>query len=105
MVMTSRYARRGGQRKGAFVAGPLERGFGLALGNALRRVLLSSLQGAADVTGGMIARSGDIKVMNPDQRIRRRGMDIPGRSPPYAELYVACGNARANQIRTFCLTA
>src|SRR5579872_4532229 len=29
------------------IAGPLERGFGLTLGNALRRVLLSSLQGAA----------------------------------------------------------
>src|SRR3954468_16006825 len=28
-------------------AEPLERGFGLTLGNALRRVLLSSLQGAA----------------------------------------------------------
>jgi DNA-directed RNA polymerase subunit alpha len=35
------------RRKGAFVAEPLERGFGLTLGNALRRVLLSSLQGAA----------------------------------------------------------
>ena len=32
---------------GKFVARPLERGFGLTLGNALRRVLLSSLQGAA----------------------------------------------------------
>ena len=30
-----------------FVAEPLERGFGTTLGNALRRVLLSSLQGAA----------------------------------------------------------
>src|ERR1044072_6136749 len=29
------------------VAEPLERGFGLTLGNALRRVLLSSLRGAA----------------------------------------------------------
>ena len=29
------------------VAEPLERGFGVTLGNALRRVLLSSLQGAA----------------------------------------------------------
>jgi DNA-directed RNA polymerase subunit alpha len=29
------------------VASPLERGFGLTLGNALRRILLSSLQGAA----------------------------------------------------------
>lgn len=28
-------------------AGPLERGFGLTLGNALRRILLSSIQGAA----------------------------------------------------------
>ena len=35
------------KRKLTFVAEPLERGFGLTLGNALRRVLLSSLQGAA----------------------------------------------------------
>ena len=34
-------------RRTSFVAEPLERGFGLTLGNALRRVLLSSLQGAA----------------------------------------------------------
>ena len=32
---------------GNCVAEPLERGFGLTLGNALRRVLMSSLQGAA----------------------------------------------------------
>ncbi len=32
---------------GKFVARPLERGFGLTLGNSLRRVMLSSLQGAA----------------------------------------------------------
>ncbi len=32
---------------GKVVAEPLERGFGLTLGNALRRILLSSLQGAA----------------------------------------------------------
>lgn len=32
---------------GKFVCEPLERGFGLTLGNALRRVLISSLQGAA----------------------------------------------------------
>ncbi|PYE85068.1 DNA-directed RNA polymerase subunit alpha [Pseudoroseicyclus aestuarii] len=35
------------QREATVVAEPLERGFGLTLGNALRRVLLSSLQGAA----------------------------------------------------------
>lgn len=39
--LTSRCAR--------FTAKPLERGFGITLGNALRRVLLSSLQGAAVV--------------------------------------------------------
>ena len=33
--------------KARMVAEPLERGFGVTLGNALRRVLLSSLQGAA----------------------------------------------------------
>jgi DNA-directed RNA polymerase subunit alpha len=33
--------------RATIVAEPLERGFGLTLGNALRRVLLSSLQGAA----------------------------------------------------------
>jgi DNA-directed RNA polymerase subunit alpha len=35
------------KQRATFVAEPLERGFGLTLGNALRRVLLSSLQGAA----------------------------------------------------------
>ncbi len=34
-------------RTATVVAEPLERGFGMTLGNALRRVLLSSLQGAA----------------------------------------------------------
>ena len=37
-------------RKAEIIIEPLERGFGLTMGNALRRVLLSSLQGAA-VTG------------------------------------------------------
>lgn len=35
------------ERYGKFVLEPLERGFGPTMGNALRRVLLSSLQGAA----------------------------------------------------------
>ena len=34
-------------RYATLVAEPLERGFGQTLGNALRRILLSSLQGAA----------------------------------------------------------
>jgi len=35
------------ERHAKIIAEPLERGFGMTLGNALRRVLLSSLQGAA----------------------------------------------------------
>lgn len=38
---------QGNAHKGEVIAEPLERGFGLTLGNALRRVLLSSLRGAA----------------------------------------------------------
>ena len=38
---------REAKRIATFVAEPLERGFGVTLGNSLRRVLLSSLQGAA----------------------------------------------------------
>ncbi len=37
----------GGHFKASLVAEPLERGFGLTLGNALRRILLSSVRGAA----------------------------------------------------------
>jgi DNA-directed RNA polymerase subunit alpha len=35
---------------GKFICEPLERGFGLTLGNSIRRILLSSLQGAAIVS-------------------------------------------------------
>ncbi len=35
------------KRRGTVIAQPLERGFGLTLGNSLRRILMSSLQGAA----------------------------------------------------------
>ena len=35
------------QRKARLVAEPLERGFGVTLGNALRRALLSSIEGTA----------------------------------------------------------
>lgn len=38
------------EKQGRLVVAPLERGFGRTLGNALRRVLLSSLEGAAPVS-------------------------------------------------------
>lgn len=41
---------KSGQMYGKFVCEPLERGFATTIGNALRRVLLSSLQGAAIVS-------------------------------------------------------
>jgi DNA-directed RNA polymerase subunit alpha len=43
-------AGRDRKRSATLIAEPLERGFGWTLGNALRRVLLSSLQGAAITT-------------------------------------------------------
>ena len=54
-------------RYGRFTVEPLERGFGLTLGNALRRVLLSSLQGVA-VTAMRIQ----------DERVRHEFATIPG---------------------------
>src|SRR5450755_3361441 len=76
-------------RFATLVAEPLERGFGQTLGNALRRILLSSLQGAAVqsvqvdgpkrmvvkkqgpgvVTAGDIQTVGDVVVLNPDLQI------------------------------------
>ena len=37
------------RNKATFVMEPLERGFGTTIGNSLRRILLSSLPGAAPV--------------------------------------------------------
>jgi DNA-directed RNA polymerase subunit alpha len=50
LIKPSKLAVEAGRQKdriATMVAEPLERGFGMTLGNALRRVLLSSLQGAA----------------------------------------------------------
>ena len=49
---------------GTVVIEPLEKGFGTTLGNALRRVLLSSLQGTA-ITSKMLHR---FHIMNADPR-------------------------------------
>ena len=54
---------------GKFVAEPLEKGFGVTLGNSLRRILLSSLQGAA-ITGvkfdGVLHEFSNIPGVNED---------------------------------------
>jgi DNA-directed RNA polymerase subunit alpha len=60
---------RSPETHGQILAEPLERGFGLTIGNALRRVLLSSLQGAA-VTSikieGVLHEFGSIQGVRED---------------------------------------
>ena len=60
-------------RTATITAEPLERGFGLTLGNALRRVLLSSLQGAA-VTA--ISIEGVLHEFSSIQGVREDVTDI-----------------------------
>ena len=72
---------------GKFIIGPLERGYGVTLGNALRRVLLSSLEGAA-VTSIRIAdvqhefsdvpgvREDVIRVMLQIKQLRMKLYDV-----------------------------
>jgi DNA-directed RNA polymerase subunit alpha len=55
------------KRSATLIAEPLERGFGMTLGNALRRVLLSSLQGAA-ITAVQI--DGVVHEFSPIQGVR-----------------------------------
>jgi hypothetical protein len=43
------------EERGIFVIEPLDRGFGYTFGNSLRRVLLSSLEGAAVLPGRVAA--------------------------------------------------
>ncbi len=72
---------------GKFIIGPLERGYGVTLGNALRRVLLSSLEGAA-ITSIRIAdvqhefsdipgvREDVIRVMLQIKQLRMKMRDV-----------------------------
>lgn len=60
-------------KKAEIIIEPLERGFGLTLGNALRRVLLSSLQGAA-VTGVKI--DGVLHEFSSVQGVREDVVDV-----------------------------
>src|SRR5919107_2882514 len=97
------------QRVATVVAEPLERGFGLTLGNALRRVLLSSLQGAAVTSiqiegvlhefssiAGVLEDVTDI-VLNIKGIALRMGGDGPKRMRLRAD---GPGEVRAGQIET-----
>jgi DNA-directed RNA polymerase subunit alpha len=61
------------KRSATLIAEPLERGFGMTLGNALRRVLLSSLQGAA-ITAVQI--DGVVHEFSPIQGVREDVVDM-----------------------------
>jgi DNA-directed RNA polymerase subunit alpha len=96
-------------RVATVVAEPLERGFGLTLGNALRRVLLSSLQGAAvtsmQIEGvlhefsslpGVLEDVTDI-VLN----VKGIGLRMHGDGPKRMRLRASGpGEVRARQIET-----
>ena len=55
---------------GKFMAEPFERGFGLTIGNALRRMLLSSIEGAAVTAVGSRACSTSSSPSRASSRTR-----------------------------------
>jgi len=97
------------QRYAKVVAEPLERGFGQTLGSALRRVLLSSLQGAA-VTAvqidGVLHEFSSIPGVREDVtdivlNIKQIGLKMFGEGPKRIRLRSeGPGEVRAKQIET-----
>jgi len=91
------------------VAEPLERGFGMTLGNALRRVLLSSLQGAA-VTAiridGVLHEFSSIQGVREDVtdivlNIKQLAIRMQGEGPKRLQLTATGpGEVTAGQIQT-----
>ena len=66
---------------GRFVAEPLERGFGITIGNSLRRILLSSLRGAA-IIGVEIEGLEGQRFASPQYRVLARLLqDVITRHP------------------------
>ncbi len=90
------------------VAEPLERGFGMTLGNAIRRILLSSLQGAA-VTAvqidGVLHEFSTIPGVREDVtdivlNIKQLALRMHGEGPKRMTLTATGpGEVRAGQIR------
>ncbi|MDJ0389722.1 DNA-directed RNA polymerase subunit alpha [Roseomonas sp. E05] len=96
-------------RVATVVAEPLERGFGMTLGNALRRVLLSSLQGAA-VTAiridGALHEFSSLQGVREDVtdivlNIKRLAIRMPGEGAKRLQLIATGpGEVTAGQIQT-----
>jgi len=96
-------------RLATVVAEPLERGFGITLGNALRRVLLSSLQGAAITSvqiEGVLHEFSSIPGVLEDVtdivlNIKGIGLRMGGDGPKRMRLRAnGPGEVRAGQIET-----
>ncbi len=96
-------------RTATVVAEPLERGFGMTLGNALRRILLSSLQGAA-VTAvqidGVLHEFSSIAGVREDVtdivlNIKQLALRMHGEGPKRMVLQATGpGEVKASQIQT-----
>ena len=97
------------KRVGEIVAEPLERGFGLTLGNALRRILLSSLQGSAitsiKVKGAVheFTTIPGVKEDLTDIILNLKNVGIRVHSPGARKMYIkakGAGEVRAGNFET-----
>ena len=96
-------------RTGVLVAEPLERGFGLTLGNAIRRVLLSSLQGAAITSvkiKGVVHEFSTIPGVKEDLTdilLNLKSVAVKVHSPGLKKMYIKAtgpGEIRAGNLET-----
>ena len=96
-------------RTGMLVAEPLERGFGLTLGNAIRRVLLSSLQGAAITSvkiKGVVHEFSTIPGVKEDLTdilLNLKSIAVKAHSPGLKKMYIKAtgpGEIRAGNFET-----
>jgi DNA-directed RNA polymerase subunit alpha len=96
-------------RNGRLIAEPLERGFGLTLGNAIRRVLLSSLQGAAITSvkiKGVVHEFSTIPGVKEDLTdilLNLKSIAVKVHSPGLKKMYIKAngsGEIRAGNFET-----
>ncbi|MFZ4120514.1 MAG: DNA-directed RNA polymerase subunit alpha [Caulobacterales bacterium] len=96
-------------RRASLIAEPLERGFGMTIGNALRRVLLSSLQGAAITAvqiDGVVHEFSSIPGVREDVtdivlNLKQVAIRMRGEGPKRLMLQAdTAGEVRASQIQT-----
>jgi len=96
-------------KKGVLIAEPLERGFGLTLGNSIRRILLSSLQGAAITSvkiKGVVHEFTTIPGVKEDLTdilLNLKGIAVKVHSPGLKKMYLkssGSGEIRAGNFET-----